>query len=38
VAVCPVGCVVPHPEIKEDKDALLGKFKKLHPDKEPILS
>ena len=38
VAVCPVACIVEHPELKEDKDALLGKFKKLHPDKEPVLN
>jgi ferredoxin len=38
VAVCPVGCIVPNPEVKEDKNALLGKFKKLHPDKEPVLN
>jgi ferredoxin len=38
VAVCPVACIVPNPEITEDRDALLGKFKQLHPDKEPVLN
>ena len=38
VAVCPVDCIVPHPEIKEDRDALLAKFKRLNPEKEPVLS
>lgn len=38
VAVCPVGCVVPNAEMKEDRNALLGKFKRLHPDKQPVLN
>ena len=38
VAVCPVGCIVEDPKLKEGKDSLLAKFKKLHPDKEPILN
>ena len=38
VAVCPVGCIVEDPKHKEGKDALLAKFKELHPDKEPILN
>ena len=38
IAVCPVACIMPHPEITEDRDALLGKFKRLHPDKEPVLN
>jgi ferredoxin len=38
VAACPVACIVPHPEITEDRDTLLGKFKRLHPDKEPVLN
>jgi ferredoxin len=38
VAVCPVACIVEDPKNKEGKDALLAKFKKLHPDKEPILN
>jgi hypothetical protein len=29
---------VPNPEFTEDRDALLGKFKQLHPDKEPVLN
>ena len=38
VAVCPVACILEDPNHKEGKDALLVKFKKLHPDKEPILN
>ena len=38
VAVCPVACIGPNPEFTEDRDALLGKFKRLHPDKEPVLN
>lgn len=37
VAACPVDCIVPHPEFKEDHEALLAKFKRLHPEKEPAL-
>jgi len=36
VAVCPVACIVPHPEVKEDREAVLAKFKSLYPDKEPV--
>lgn len=37
VSVCPVDCIVPNPDYQETKDQLLEKFKKLHPDKEPVL-
>jgi ferredoxin len=36
-AACPTDSIVPDAERKEDKDALLTKFKKIHPDKEPVL-
>ena len=36
-SVCPVDCIAPHPQIKEDREALLAKFKRLNPDKEPVL-
>ena len=36
-AVCPVACIVPHPEVKEDRGALLAKFTRLYPDKKPVL-
>jgi len=36
IAVCPVDCIVPNPDYKETKEELLEKFKKLHPDKEPV--
>ncbi len=38
VAVCPVGCITPNAELQESKDTLLAKFKKLHPDKTPVLN
>jgi ferredoxin len=38
VAACPVDCIVPHPEVKEDHQALLAKFKRLYPEKEPAAS
>jgi hypothetical protein len=37
VAVCPVDCIVPHPDVREDQEALLAKFRRIHPDKEPVL-
>jgi len=37
VSVCPVDCIVPNPDYQETKEQLLEKFKKLHPDKEPVL-
>ncbi len=37
IAVCPVDCIVPNPDYQETKEQLLEKFKKLHPDKEPVL-
>ncbi len=37
IAVCPVDCIVPNPDYQESKEQLLEKFKKLHPDKEPVL-
>ncbi len=37
IAVCPVDCIVPNPNYQETKEQLLEKFKKLHPDKEPVL-
>ncbi len=36
VSVCPVDCIVPNPDYKETKEELLEKFKRLHPDKEPV--
>ncbi len=36
IAVCPVDCIVPNPDYKETKEELLEKFKRLHPDKEPV--
>lgn len=38
VVACPVDCIVPHAEFKEDHEALLAKFKRLHPDKQPVVS
>jgi len=35
-AACPTDSIRPDPNNQEDKDALLAKFKKLHPDKEPV--
>ena len=32
-AVCPVECCVPDPTNKETEEALLGRAKQLHPDK-----
>lgn len=29
VAVCPIDCIVPHPEIRESQEQLLAKFKHL---------
>ncbi len=37
IAVCPVDCIVPNPDYQETKEQLLEKFKRLHPDKEPVL-
>ena len=37
-SVCPTDSIIPDPDRKEDKAALLSKFKKIHPDKEPVLS
>jgi len=37
VAVCPLGCIVAHPQLKEDKAALVAKFKRLYPEKQPVL-
>jgi ferredoxin len=37
-SVCPTDSIVPNPDVKEDKNALLAKFKKLHPDKQPVAS
>ncbi len=38
VSVCPTGSIIPDESHQEDQDALLRKFKSLHPDKEPVLS
>ncbi len=35
VEVCPVDCCVPDPAHKEDKAALLAKWRKLHPGETP---
>ncbi len=37
ISVCPVDCIVPNPDSQETKEQLLEKFKRLHPDKEPVL-
>ncbi len=37
-ASCPTDSIKPNPDVQESKDALLAKFKKLHPDKEPVLN
>ncbi len=37
-AACPTDSIGEHPEIKETREQLLAKFKKLHPDKEPVLN
>jgi ferredoxin len=34
-SACPTDSIVPDPDHKEEKDALLAKFKKIHPDKQP---
>jgi ferredoxin len=34
-SVCPVDACVPDPDHVEDEAALMAKFRKLHPDKEP---
>jgi ferredoxin len=34
-ATCPTDSIVADPDRKEDKAALLAKFKKIHPDKQP---
>ncbi|MFB3817091.1 MAG: YfhL family 4Fe-4S dicluster ferredoxin [Candidatus Methylomirabilales bacterium] len=36
--VCPTDSIGEHPEKKETRDELLAKFKRLHPDKEPVLN
>jgi ferredoxin len=38
VSSCPTGSIEPDPSKKEDKEALLAKFKQLHPDKEPVVA
>jgi len=35
--VCPTDSIGEHATIKETRDQLLAKFKRLHPDKEPVL-
>jgi ferredoxin len=35
VEVCPVDCCVADPDLKESKEQLLEKWKKLHPGKTP---
>ncbi len=37
ISVCPVDCIIQNPDYQETKEQLLEKFKKLHPDKEPVL-
>ena len=37
VQVCPVDCIKPDPAHQETKEQLIEKFKKLYPDKEPVL-
>jgi ferredoxin len=36
VSACPTESIVPDPDHVENKDALLAKFKQIHPDKEPV--
>ena len=38
VGVCPTDCIQQNPELTEDRDTLLAKFKRQHPDKEPVLN
>jgi ferredoxin len=38
MSACPTDSIEKDPNHQEDQDALLAKFKKLHPDKEPVLS
>jgi len=33
-SACPTDSIVPDPDRQESKDALLAKFKQIHPDKE----
>ena len=35
VDICPVDCCVPDPDHEESRDALLEKWKKLHPGETP---
>ncbi len=35
--VCPIECIEPDPQYNESKSILLAKFKRLHPDKNPVL-
>ena len=35
VDVCPVNCCIPDPAHEESKDALLARWKELHPGEEP---
>ncbi len=37
-SACPTDSIQKDPAHEESKDALLAKFKKMHPDKEPVLS
>ena len=36
-SVCPIECIEPDPQYNESKSILLAKFKRLHPDKNPVL-
>lgn len=38
VGVCPTDCIQQNPEVTEDRDTLLAKFTRQHPDKEPVLN
>lgn len=36
VAACPVDCIVPDPNHREERSELIAKFKRLQPGKEPL--
>ena len=38
VEICPVDCCMPDPDCEESRDALLEKWKKLHPGETPSVT
>ncbi len=38
VEICPVDCCVPDPDHEESREALLEKWKKLHPGESPAVT